>query len=223
MWSAPKPAQKTGAFDDKDRSYPGEQFPSKIVSEGISFTLGSAEDGQKNALACDGQTIAIPAGTSRVYVLAAASGGDLPGTFSVGDQKHDIIVQNWSAPIGMWDNRLWKGKVSELTYNWDNRLDGLVPGFIKRDTVAWYADHRRHPEAGNEIYEYCYMFKYGFDVPAGATELTLPKNDKIRVFAITAATNAHDSAVAAAPLYDTLDDRAKIAAPTAEVVGDAAR
>ena len=60
------------------------------------------------------------------------------------------------------------------------------------------------PPAGlNEPYEYSYLFAYAIDLPAGAKTLTLPANDKIRIFAVSV---AEEPAVVrpAQPLYDVL-------------------
>ena len=208
-----------GGFDADGRTYPAEQWPKEVVSEGVTFHLGDAADGQRNAVACHGQTVTLPAGSRRVYVLAASSDGDQTAAFKVGDQVTDLTVQNWTGYVGQWDNRLWKGQVSELTYNWGNRLDGLVPGYVKRADVAWHADHRHHPQSGNEIYNYCYVFKYGLDVPTGATTLTLPDDAAVHVFAVTAATGTHDDVLAARPLYDTLADHTADQPPAIEVEG----
>jgi alpha-mannosidase len=203
-----------GAFDAEGHAYPAESFPSTLTSEGITFNLGSSADGQKNALVCRGQRIALPGNCNKVYLLAAAL-GDSTGTFKIDDQAQTLTVQDWASPIGQWDDRIWQGVVPGLTYNWTNRLAGLKPGFSKRDTVAWYCTHRHDPERGNEYYMLTYLFKYTLPVPAGARQLMLPGNSNIRVFAVTAATNGNDDVQPATPLYDTLQDRANLAtAPT---------
>ena len=206
-----------GSFDAAGHSYPAEQLPAELVGEGIAFKLGPTADGAKNALSCHGQTVPLPAGAQRVYVLAAAGKGDAAVEFKVGDKATPVTVQDWGGYIGQWDSRLWKGTISELTYGWSNRLDGLVPGYTKRDTVAWYADHRHDPTQGNQIWQYCYLFKYGFDVPAGATTLTLPDHADVRVFAVTTATGTHDGVTPARPLYDTLGDHVADGTPRAVV------
>jgi alpha-mannosidase len=211
---------QNGAFDSDGRTYPAEQFPQEVSSEGITFKLGPTGPGQKNAVACNGQTVPIPAGAKRLYVLAASANGDASVQFKLGEEPVDVTVQDWSSSIGRWDNRMWKGKVSILTYSWSNRLDGLSPGWIKRDNVAWYADHRHDPESGNQIWQYCYLFKYGFDVPAGTTSLTLPSNGKVFIFAISTATGTHDEATPARPLYDTLSDHVRNQAPLIFVDAD---
>jgi alpha-mannosidase len=195
-----------GSFDNQGHSYAAEALPATIRSEGIEFKLGPTEDGKNNALQCKGQTVALPAGFDRVYLLASALDGDAHGTFKIGSTETAATIQDWTGYVGQWDNRIWKGVVPELTYGFANKLAGLAPGYIKRDTVAWFCSHRHDPAKGNEFYKFTYLFKYGFDVPAGATGITLPNNPNIRIFAMTVGKSSHDGVAAARPLYDTLAD-----------------
>ena len=195
-----------GGFDREGRTFPAEQLPATLTGEGVGFRLGPTADGQKNALVCRGQTIPLPAGNfDHVYLLAAAADGDAKGTFKVGDRAVEQTVEDWGGYVGQWDNRLWKGPVPELVFAWPYEWTGLTPGYTKRDTVAWYASHRHHPANGDEFYQYCYLFKYGFALPEGARTLTLPDNPAIRVFAVSVACNDHEGVRPAHPLYDTLE------------------
>ncbi|PTY00382.1 glycoside hydrolase family 38 C-terminal domain-containing protein [Opitutus sp. ER46] len=194
-----------GHFDAAGRAYPAEQFPGTLVSEGITFALGPTADGQPNAMAARGQSLAVPTGDfNRLYLLAAAD-GDTAARFLVDGHPVDLTVQNWTGYIGQWDNRLWGGTVPESVFYWFKPLVGLEPGFTKRDAVAWYASHR-HTADSDDAYQFCYLFKYRIDLPAGAKTLTLPDTPKLRIFAVSAAQNLHDDTVAASPLYDRLDD-----------------
>lgn len=195
-----------GGFDAAGRTLPGEALPPTVTSDGIVFQIGSTADGAKNALSCRGQTITLPGGQSRVYLLAASSDGDIPARFTVGGKAYSATVQDWGGFIGQWDNRLWQGDVPELTYDWHNEFGGLTPGYVKPAEVAWFSSHRHNPQTGNEFYAYSYLFKYGFNVPAGASTLTLPNDPRIRVFAVSVAGGGHDGVVAARPLSDTLAD-----------------
>ena len=195
-----------GAFDAAGRTLPGEALPTTVNSDGIVFRVGPTADGAKNALSCRGQTISLPPGQSRVYLLAASSDGDISAHFSVGGKTYPTTVQDWGGFIGQWDNRLWQGDVPELSYDWHNEFGGLTPGYVKPAEVAWFSSHRHNPSIGNEFYAYSYLFKYGFAVPAGATSLTLPNDPRIRVFAISVASGGHDNVVAAQSLSDTLAD-----------------
>jgi alpha-mannosidase len=82
-------------------------------------------------------------------------------------------------------------------------MDRLNPGFIKPASIAWYASHKHTAAGANEYYSYSYLFAYPIDVPAGATSITLPDNDKIRIMAVTAV-NEPGRVVPAHPLHDTL-------------------
>ncbi len=204
-----------GGFDDAGRTFPAEMLPATVVSEGVSFKIGPVADGQKNAVVCRGQSIPLPAGDyDRIMLLAAAANGDKPVVFQFTTDAAPggsptpaaaVTVQDWAGYVGQWDNRLWKGKVAELTYTWDNPLDGLVPGFVKPATVAWYSSHR-HERGGDGIYDYCYLFKHDLELPKGARALVLPNAPTVHVFAVTLVKSGHAPAPAARPLHDTFRD-----------------
>jgi len=66
------------------------------------------------------------------------------------------------------------------------QMTGITPGYIKRADVAWYCSH--HHRCGRKemfSYRYSYLFAYPIDLPAGAKNIKLPNNDKIRIFAIS--------------------------------------
>jgi alpha-mannosidase len=193
-----------GAFDAQGRSYPAEQLPKSLSIDGVGFKLGSTADGAKNALEAKGQTITLPKGFDRVYILAAAT-TDVQPTFKVGSKSVAANVGAWDGFVGNWDTRLWSGKPPELAFNWPLTMVGLEPGYMKKVNVAWYASHRHLPGKGNDHYAYTYLFKNSFDVPKGATTLTLPNDPRVRIFAVSVASQTHDSTVEATPLFDTLD------------------
>ena len=45
-----------------------------------------------------------------------------------------------------------------------NNLDHIDTGFIKRDSLGWFASHRHLANGADDIYQYSYLFKYGLDV-----------------------------------------------------------
>ena len=205
-----------GGFDAGGHTYPAEQFPASVVSDGITFQLGSTADGQKNALVCRGQSLDLPAGAhNRVYLLAAAVDGKQRGDVKIDGSAVPLAVPDWSRFVGQWDERLWAGTVPELTYDWHNALAGLVPGYIERTPVAWYCSHRHDPQQGNEFYQYAYLFQCAVDLPPGARKLTLPDNEKIRVFAVSVANDPAAGFAVAAPLYDTFADHVEGGSPGA--------
>jgi alpha-mannosidase len=193
-----------GDFDGVGNSIPGDLVPEKINDEGLPFKFGPK--GAKNVLVPDGQTIKLPSGTGRkLYLVGASVGDDSAVELNFGSKTQTSKLQKWDGYVGQWDSREWGGQVPELTYDWQNPLVGLVPGYIKRQPVAWYADHKRTKDGGNDIYAFCYLFKAMVDVPDGATSVTLEKNSAGRIAAITVATNPNDAVRPAQPLYDVLE------------------
>jgi alpha-mannosidase len=174
-----------------------------------------------------GQKIALPAAKfNRVYILAAATGGDQDAAFEIGAQKVDLRIQDWSGFIGQWDTRVWnipaerdwaisashavwppadmsQREERPIMPRYPQDYVGLKAGYIKPANLAWYASHH-HTAAGlNQPYAYSYLFAYAIDVSGDPKSITLPKNDKIRILAISTA-NVNPSLFPAQPLYDTL-------------------
>jgi alpha-mannosidase len=81
---------------------------------------------------------------------------------------------------------------------------GLEAGYVKPASLAWYASHRHTVDGLNQPYQYSYLFAYPIDLPENTRTLTLPKNDKIRILAISVAEES-PALRPAQPLYDTLN------------------
>jgi alpha-mannosidase len=201
-------------FDGHGNALPAEMLPSTIHFHGVDFQLGTAKTGTPDALIANGQTIALPQGDyNHVYVLAAAIDGDQDAIFRIGSRNVPLKVQDWGGFIGQWDDRQWQGKditeparpgrSAEIEHDDYAVMTGIRPGYIKRDELAWYCSHHHNAVGKNVSYSYSYLFGYGFNLPGSIQSITLPKNNKIRVLAITL---AQESPVVEAvqPLYDTL-------------------
>jgi alpha-mannosidase len=200
-----------GAFDETGATYPSEMIEDAVEAEGVRFQIAPRTGGSSNAVACEDQTIQLPGGDhNRLFLLAASAGGDSEGVFKVDDQATALRVQDWTGYIGQWDNRVFKGTVPELSYSITNELDHINAGFIKRDPLAWFSSHRRLADGSDDIYRYCYLFKYKLPLPAGAKTLTLPNNPHIRVFAVTATQDDNAATQTAWPLYDDFTGRAPV-------------
>ncbi len=183
-----------GDFTNR-QTYPAELFPGGLISEGIHFKMGLTKDEENNVLNCDGQTIGIPSGNyNKVYILAAAA-GDQKGEFLLGGQPVNLTIQNWTGFIGQFYNRKFAVNNRDVV--------GVEAPFVKNSNIAWYASHlhQRYPTK-NEAYKYSYIYKYEIDLPKNATAITLPKNDKIKVFAITLAQKTGDDIQVLQPLTD---------------------
>jgi alpha-mannosidase len=186
-------------------------LPSKIQYHDVSFELASAKTGNSNALVANGQTITLPEGHfNRIYVLAAATGGDQNATFRIGNKDINLRIQDWTGFIGQWDTRLWKNEQERdwaisashaawppsdlqqreqrpVSPRYPDDYVGLKSGYIKPASLAWYASHQHTAEGLNQPYQYSYLFAYPIEVSGNPKTLVLPKNDKIRVLAISVA------------------------------------
>ena len=138
-----------------------------------------------------------------------------------------VTVQEWAGAIGQWDSRLQDDGLlrkvfipdmkrqtwplaqveGQMVTRWQAGatptvvgLDQLRPGFVKRDEVAWLATHR-HDRTGNQPYIPGYVFRYGINLPKGATALILPRTPGVRVLAVSVASEPSAAIRPAGPLY----------------------
>jgi alpha-mannosidase len=184
-------ARKDGSFDGQGRSLAGELLPATFVSGGIPFRTGPQGPGEKNVLVARGQTLRLPPGDhDRVYVVAAAIGGDRAGRFAVDGVGTTLTVPDWAEPVGQWNSRLVGGeRVDEA--------ERIAPGYAKETPLAWVGTHRHGARGENEAYALAHLFRLRIDLPKGARELTLPADERLRILAVTAARNPNDDVVAA--------------------------
>ena len=216
-----------GGFDGKGNAMPAEMLPAEIHYHDVLFHLEPAKTGTADAVVARGQTIKLPAGRyNRVYILAAATGGDQQAAFRVGSRSANLNIEDWGGFIGQWDTRVWKPlqrrdwAISANHAVWpapdvaareqrdpapvypDDYI-GLTPGYVKPANLAWYASHHHTAEGLNEPYQYSYLFAYSIPLSDSERTLTLPNNDKIRVLAVSVA-EENPRVTPAQPLYDTL-------------------
>lgn len=196
------PFNEDGISPDSNRSdgditggmtIPAEMVPSEIVSEDIVFKMGNPTNGQKNMLSATGQKLKLPAGDyNKLYILAAAT-EDVQGALKIKGLSVPVHFQNWTGFVGQHYGRILSAD--------DKDVLSFTPAFTKRADIAWFSSHR-HSRGGNDAYQYCYLFKYAIDIPKGAQSVTLPNNNKIKIFAITVAENKNDDVVPLQLLYD---------------------
>jgi alpha-mannosidase len=87
----------------------------------------------------------------------------------------------------------------ELSMKYINLIKRMPP-YLKHDDIAWIGTHRHSIIGINEPYTFCYLYKYAIDIPQGATTLTLPDNDKVRIMAITVANDQNKNTTMVSPI-----------------------
>lgn len=174
-----------GGFGPSQYTMAAELVPadSKTVAGGVPFTFGPVANGRNNAVKAAGQSIPLPAGTTKVYLLAGTQRYDKEFTFRLGSAEATQKIQS------MWD----------YVGGWDQYGSGRYGG-IKRDPIGYLSDHIYDP-TGVMYYDRSYLFKYEISVPAGATELTLPDDGDLMIAAVTAQTNVTNPAESISELY----------------------
>jgi alpha-mannosidase len=203
-----------GDFDGKGHTLSGDLLPGQLVLDGVPFAFGSSAPGAKNVLVPSGQTLTLPQGSyNRLYLLAAAVGGDITTTVRVGNARQTFTVREWEGAIGQWDSRLKDlsalrepfvpagGRVPSTTeiragmvIPWDPQtfavspgdIAQIRPGFVKREEIAWIGTHRHAPD-GNQPYIMSYVFAYAIDLPPGTRDVTLPNDARLRFLAASVA------------------------------------
>jgi len=188
-----------GAFT----GYPAEMIEDAVQAGGVTFRMGPRAPHTPDAVACQGQSLALPAGTRRVHLLVAASGGDVQAEFTAGTRAVTVPVPSWTGYVGSWDNRVFDGEVSEKTYSVDNNLLRLDPAFLTQARPAWWASHI-HAKGEDRVYEYGTMYAVTVAVPQGAASLTLPREPRVKVFAATAASVDNSEVLPLRPFFPEL-------------------
>jgi alpha-mannosidase len=214
----------SGGFDANGNAIPAEMLPATLEYDDVGMKLMEAKTGSPNAVTARGQTIDLPAGPyNRVYVLAAASGGDQTASFAIGNRSVSLKIQDWGGFVGQWDTRVWKNEPDRVWAVSASHAAGaeekrplradsprypedyvrLDPGYVKPANIAWYSSHQHDANGLNLPYQYCYLFVYAIEKPANETRLTLPENDRIKILAVSVAREG-SQVLPVQPLYDTL-------------------
>lgn len=158
-----------GNFDGEGNTYAAELLPESLNYQGIEFKLGDPV--AENALNCGGQTIQLPEGKwNKVYLLAAANNEDVSAVFSAGGKEQQKYIPYYGGFVGQWGHT------------------GHTEGFRKDAAVAYVGTHKHNMKTNTDLaYDFSYMFNICIDVPEGASEITLPVNRHVVIFAATAA------------------------------------
>lgn len=184
---------------DRGSSFPAEMIPAEVVSEDIRFKMGNTADEQNNAVTCRSQVINLPQGDySKVYILAAAN-DDIKDKVQIDGVSYPLNVQRGYGYVGQFYNR--KLTPDQIT------VTAIESPYVKKDNIAWFASHRHvaYPSK-NDAYQYSYIYKYEINVPKGAKTITLPDNQRIKIFAMTVGKDTNGELKALQPLFDEFQD-----------------
>lgn len=150
-------------------SLPAELLPECLYSGGVHYPMLR---GGESAVRCAGQQFALPEGCDTVHLILTSMNGDKKLTFSAGDAKAEVTVQDCFEHVGAWD------------------IIGLgETGYIKPNAPALTLTHTHNAE-GDMIAKQFHLFHAAVPVQGAAT-LTLPEDGDVFVFAAVAETGAH--------------------------------
>lgn len=162
-------SKKSDALKSAPYAYPAELVPDVVTADGISFVMGNRSDGQNNAVRCSGQAIDLPAAGRKLYLLAASTEPTgTVGEFVVGDQTYQFEVPYYGGTLGQLDS----------PYNGGTRY--------RKQDVALTTTHSHHiKDNSDEQYRFLYIYRFAITLPEGASQLKLPSNSSLMVYAAT--------------------------------------
>ena len=163
-----------------DFSIPEELWKDVLYSGGKKFEMNGA-------VACNGQKLTLPEGTKNVHLLLASLEENKKASFVVGDKTVELDVAAWNQRVGIWD-----------------LISSKETAEIRTDSVAYEFTHT-HSAGGDNIAKQFYLFRYDIACD-GCTELTLPTDEKVLLFAATA-DSEEKTCDACQELFDTVEKR----------------
>lgn len=170
-------------------SFAAELIPATVECDGVTFAMGEAQHRRRHALQRPDRRAAADRTYTKLYVLASAVEEPRTAEFRVGDRTYEAEVPLWKGFYGQWG---WYGN-SE--------------GFMQRAKIGYLGTHRHQTDLGNVPYGFSYMYLLTFDIPEGATTVTLPKDKKVLVYAMTASNNPIDDVKLASRTFVRPDER----------------
>lgn len=182
-------SKKNDALKSAPYAYPAELVPDVVTADGISFVMGNRSDGQKNAVRCSGQTIDLPAAGRKLYLLAASTEPTgTVGEFVVGDQTYQFEVPYYGGTLGQLDS----------PYNGGTHY--------RKQDVALTTTHSHHIKGNSdEQYRFLYIYRFAITLPEGASQLKLPSNNSLMVYAATVSDTQADDIQPLTTLQTNID------------------
>ena len=163
------------AFDSQRGTYAAEILPDSLFCRGVLFRLGN--ENEPDVTLCKGQTISLPQGYDKLYLLVAAADSASKAVFSFGEDAREVDIPLWKGFYGQWG---WYG---------------YSEPFLKDDVLAYIGTHRHQGDTGNLPYDFSYIYRIGFDIPENADSITFPDDANVAVFAMTASEGSIDRVI----------------------------
>ncbi len=181
-----------GGLDGRGRAIPRELLPHSIARAGVLFDLAHAHRaGSPGALLCSGQRITVPAGFSRLVLLAAAFPDAMEAQFLVDGIPLARRVAGGFAPLGRFDE-LERGFLGRPT-------GGVVPGFLREEPVALAVAHRHDRRGAIDPCRPILFFSVEVAVAPAGSEVVLPNAGRVVVLAAALSDSIAPAARSVAP------------------------
>lgn len=169
-------------------SLPSELIPASLTVHGITFRMPDVNM-DKNIFIPREQTIEIPKGATKLYMIAASTLGDRDITLFADNKERHLTIYSMTEKIGQWD------------------MAGLSQeAKVKNADVAIEFTHTHHPE-GDIANGKAYFYLYEIDVRNCKT-LTMPEENRVVILAMTAVKRFSNTYLAAS-LIDSVDENYK--------------
>ena len=147
-------------------SLPAELCPKSITVGGITFRMPDPA-ADKDVTVARGQSMEMPKGCTKLYLLAASTLGDREVTFYADGKEKPLTIYSFKEPIGKWD------------------MAGLKQTAKIKDAILGYEfTHTHHPEGDIANGKVCFYI-YEIDIRNIKT-LTLPEDNRVIILAMTA-------------------------------------
>lgn len=166
-------------------SLPAELYPQSLTVGGITFRMTDAA-AEKDVMVAREQSIELPKGMTKLYILAASTMGDRDAVFYVDGKEKNITIHSFSEPIARWD------------------MAGLSQTALTKDVKFGFEfTHTHHPE-GDIPNGKAKFYIYEIDI-RNAKMLTLPEDNRIIILAMTAVKKFSNTQLAS-QLIDKIDN-----------------
>lgn len=166
-------------------SLPAELYPSSITTGGITFRTTDTS-APMDVMAAREQTIDLPKGMTKLYILAGSTLGDRDIVFYVDGKEKPLTIHSIKEPIARWD------------------MAGMnQTALTKNAKVGFEFTHTHHPE-GDIPNGKARFYIYEIDIRNGKT-LTLPEDNRVIILAMTAVKRFSNTTLAT-QLIDEIDN-----------------